>query len=273
MAVEDLAVPLLHGRGQPRAVLAAEIEAGLRRDVGVPPAVEDDARDVAPGIEAGATEQVIHVGADFALVVEIGLAEQQPAADAALGVDVQPRRVKGHVEGHYRRLVGVPGNGLPADLHRCADAADEAEAVVPAPGTDAETVQEAPVVECHVGHEHGAVMELAVVLADRARHVGDDPARHLAAGGDHRGACPHLFGAPVSQVGDPHPVVVVPDVDGGGPEPHARRRALAVEGGKVDPAEGDVPKPLAGDGIGNQVLGDVAGIGGVASRKAHDLDL
>ncbi len=45
-----------HGEGRRRAG-GPKIEAGLRREIRVPPPIEDDARDIAPRIEAGLTEQ------------------------------------------------------------------------------------------------------------------------------------------------------------------------------------------------------------------------
>src|SRR6266568_3658457 len=57
-------------------VIFAEEEPRLRAAESMSPAIEDDAGDVPPGIEAGSGEHVVELLADAALVLTVGGAQQ-----------------------------------------------------------------------------------------------------------------------------------------------------------------------------------------------------
>src|SRR5215831_18281252 len=67
-----------------RAPVLAEEEPGLRADVSVPPAVENDSRDVSRGVESGSGEHFAQLGPDPMLIIAKRCREQFRAAQVPL---------------------------------------------------------------------------------------------------------------------------------------------------------------------------------------------
>ena len=69
-----------------RLSVLAEEKAGLRIEIGVPPAVQNDSRDIAPRIKTGAAKHFGKLLADFSFVIpERGCQHFSPAAVSLIG--------------------------------------------------------------------------------------------------------------------------------------------------------------------------------------------
>src|SRR6202011_4471447 len=103
-----------------RLSVAAEIEAGRRRDVRMSPAIEDDPGDVAARIEARRAEQGLQLAADLDFEVGVARSEQAPARGGNLPGERYARLRKADVERQHRGLFGIERGTGAVDDHRAA---------------------------------------------------------------------------------------------------------------------------------------------------------
>src|SRR5689334_6328100 len=89
--------------------VGAEEEPWLRIHIGVAPAIEDDAGDVASRIESARRKHVRHLLAEHALVLREGSAEQLSAPACALLADRQSGLREQHLDRDHRRRIRTDG--------------------------------------------------------------------------------------------------------------------------------------------------------------------
>ena len=111
--------------------IAAGVEAWAGRDVGVSPAIEDDAGDIALGVESARAEHLHHLLEDRGLVVAVRRAEEARAGDLALFRQWETVLVERDIEREDVGLVGVERRAVVADVHVGADVGGEAEPAAP----------------------------------------------------------------------------------------------------------------------------------------------
>ena len=131
MAEGDAPVPGEDGLPGRRGAVLAKIKAGLRRDIGVPPAVQDDGGEVPFGVKPRHAEQALHLFAHLNFNVAVGGGEQLIAPHQGLRLQGQSRGEVGDIEGQHRGLGGVQGLGVPVYDHLPPQAGVPAEAAEP----------------------------------------------------------------------------------------------------------------------------------------------
>ena len=209
VAEGDAPVAFAYRLARRRRAVTAEIKPGLRRDIGMSPAVQDDGGDIALGVKPGHAEQFLHLFAHLDFNIPVTVGEQLVAAHNGLRLQRQALAEIRNVECQHRRFGRVQGVCFAVDQHLFAQVRVPAEAAEPLGRGNAQAFHELPVAHGHVDRQDGRVVELLVGLfvgfGQITQYVLVDPA---AAGHDHA-PCPDPveFAAPV--VNHVHKVGVV----------------------------------------------------------------
>ena len=261
VAVGDASGGLTHHIASRLLSVFTEEETRLRHYIGVAPAIEDNTLDIAFGVEAILAEQFGQLAAYLQLVVGIIRAVEFPATFRCLGAGFHAEGGEGHVEGENGGFVRVQRRLVAGRLHGVPDVALIAKVTAVQAGGYAGFVHKTPVIQGHVGHQHGAVVELAVGIQVGFGHIAHyglvDPA---AAGHDHAPG-QHPVKPVAACVGNRYQAFVcVLHPHHGGRQADANLVAVTVEGVGIKLARDDVVETvLASNGIRDQALEEVAG--------------
>src|SRR5579863_2340532 len=163
-APERSAAQYLAWRG---LAVSPEEEAGLRTAERVSPAIEDDACDVALGIEAGTREHVVELLADASLVFAIGRPQQLGAALRPLFIGRQAGIEERHIKSQDGWRIRPEGLPVAPERDHLADFRPVADPFEPAPAGDAELIKEPPVSQRDVRDHVRRAMKLRVGVAMR----------------------------------------------------------------------------------------------------------
>ncbi len=104
MAESDAAIGFANDFQGRRVVRGTEVEAWLGRNIRMPPPIEDDPRDIPPGVESCTPEQHLQLPADLSLEIAKRGAEQLAAGRRGLRADRHPGLGESYVHRQHGRL-------------------------------------------------------------------------------------------------------------------------------------------------------------------------
>src|SRR5579862_921080 len=133
-------------RARRRITILAIKETGPDVGIGVPPAVENDPGNVAPGIETRVTEELHHLLSDLCLKLPIARCKELRPRDLALSFKGQSALRERNIECEQRRQIRIVRRPVVSNVHRCANIAGEAKSPAPCTGRVPESVEETPVI-------------------------------------------------------------------------------------------------------------------------------
>ena len=252
----------------------AVVKTGGRHHVGVPPAVRDDAGDIAFGIETVFRKHLRELFPHTPFHVGIGQREQLHTGSSRLLRHGYPGVAERVVHGQHRGFIRIQGHRfLAVNDHLPAQAEEPAVTFEPAHCGRAQFLQELPVAQRHVDGVHGRMVEGGHGgLVFRRQVLAHQPVHPLAAGHDDFFR-PDLVQLAALVIDDGYALrgirrTVVHHAGNGGGQAHAGRLAGLVKFLPVDAVEqhrGQGIIPL--DGSGDHGLDEVSGNTGVAARE------
>src|ERR1700690_3006814 len=143
--------PVAESLTRSRISIEAEEKARLGIYKRMAPAVENDSRNIALGIEARSPEHVHHLLAYLLFVFREGSREQFRTTQTTLVGQRKPRFLKAHLEVKHRGKIGANEGRIHTKLRTLRYIDKVAEPLEPAPAGEAKIIEEPPVANRHVG--------------------------------------------------------------------------------------------------------------------------
>jgi len=156
-----------------RIAVGTEEEAGLRAEVGVPPAVQDNGCNVAVGIEAGLAKHGGKLVANQTLVSAEGSGYEFHSTSGSLLFDAEARFGEEDLHGQYSGLIGSDGGRIGAEGGDFAEGDGVADAFEPLTLREAETMEKLPITDSDVRHETGGAVKLGIRIFAGLRKIAD----------------------------------------------------------------------------------------------------
>src|SRR3984957_7964091 len=179
--------PIAESLTRSRISVQAEEEPRLRINKRMSPPVENDARNIALGVEARSPEHLHHLLAYLLLIFHERGRQQFRTAQATLVGQRKPRFCKAHLEVEHRGKIGANEGRIHTKLRTLRYIDKVAESLEPAPAGEAKIIEEPPVANRHVGKQVGRIMKLRIRVTPRFVQIAHHVFRHPSPASHHYG--------------------------------------------------------------------------------------
>ena len=221
-----------------RLTIAPKEEPGLRTEIGMSPAIQDNAGDVAPRVEAAAREHIAELLTDLALVIFERCSQQLCAAALPLLFGGSARVGVQNFQGEHDRRVWTDGWIFNARQRQLANVHVVAQAFKPTTTAHSQLVQKPPVSHRNVHHHAGGAVKLRIGLALGLREILHNVLGRPTTARHDSGARLHAIQLALLRIYDRNGVgfagfPVMLDMDDSGRQSNSRCGSRDVQSGKV----------------------------------------